>query len=476
MGGAASAPPFFWKHIPLGRVIDRHIRKPAMKNICVVIGFILILSSTSHAQWTKLSPPPTDTELGQQYVFFSKDSGLLLADDNWREAKTSLFSTSDGGSTWTSIDDFPSPRTWVVADTISGHTDFEAMRFQDRNVGYVFQSHRGYDSTGHFFRYKQELFRTIDGGHHWQLWALPITIQQQFDTAWILSTLHILNKDVLAISADRFIATSSDQGNKWQFVTSGNPIPSGDIGFKNLDTLLQYRFSNGSLGNPPKAQMHRSTNGGINWHERPSSNFKLGSGGQLDGWVPYLTLSHNGKFWSGYAGNVIFTSTNDGDTWAMTIFTRSDKASHIQQSPVFFQGRYFFVGSTDGVSEIIESTDEGLSWRASSLQLPETGGALLQVSQDSTTLFATYSHSAYRLTGPLAVHSRAEELQGSISVLQNRTVVTGAGWLEDLYAVDLLGRRERLVKIASSQYDITGLRPGVYFLTDGIRVFKLLRQ
>ena len=228
---------------------------------------------------------------------------LVFLGGGMMHAYVALYSTSDGGATWTDILD---PNTEIDIDIQSFAKT--GMLFVDAQTGWLTRDSQGVEDI-------PDTFLTRDGGVVWSRIALPAPSGMTgwfdnnscgmyspvaFSTQSVLFTMKCLDNATYKVEHD-YLYSTSDSGQTWQsaplppdFKVS-NP-PSGGLYFTNAQTGL-------ALGRV----IYRTDNGGRSWSLAKLVNW--------DGQFTFLDLN-TGWAVASNAGQIALVQTVDGGrTW-----------------------------------------------------------------------------------------------------------------------------------------------------------------
>jgi len=238
------------------------------------------------------------------YLDFSDNQhGWLLVylGGGMNHAYVALYSTADGGATWTDILD-PGTENGIQSFTKTG------MIFVDAHTGWLTRDSQGVDDSPH-------VFLTQDGGITWTRNDLPAPSGTTgwfdnnfcgtfspvaFSAQSVLLAMKCLDADTYKVEHD-YLYSTEDGGQTWQSAPlppdfKVSDPPSGGLYFPNAKTGL-------ALGRV----IYRTDNGGKSW-----SLVKLVT---WDGWFTFLDLT-TGWAVAGNAGQIALVRTVDGGrTW-----------------------------------------------------------------------------------------------------------------------------------------------------------------
>lgn len=240
--------------------------------------------------------------------FIDDENGILL-----NENSGYALLTTDGGSNWNSV-------------KISGYASQNSIEYVNKLVAF---------SCG-----TDGLYKTIDGGHTWF----------HEETSKInLNDSHFLQSGVGYIVGDRGeIYKTNDSGDNWLTLKKG---PRTDF--------YAVKFVNSTLGyvGGNNGEIYITHTGGKEWSEITSS---------LDFSNRIIKLDVIGQnIYAASNSNLIFISSDQGDTWTKSELGKTDKIIYLQ----FFDDKSGYSGGRNGY--FYTTVDGGLSWKSHSLPVDE---------------------------------------------------------------------------------------------------------
>jgi len=226
---------------------------------------------------------------------------LVLLGGGMMHAYVALYSTGDGGATWTDILD-PNTANDIQSFTKTG------MIFVDAKTGWLTRDAQGVDSSPH-------TFITRDGGLNWTRIDLPVPAGKTgwfdnnscgtyspvaFSTQSALFTMKCLDNATYKVEHD-YLYSTGDGGQTWKSFFLPSPFtitspPDGGLFFTNVQSGL-------ALGR----WIYRTDDGGKTWSTGKQVNW--------DGQFSFVDLN-TGWAVATNAGQIALVSTVDGgNTW-----------------------------------------------------------------------------------------------------------------------------------------------------------------
>jgi photosystem II stability/assembly factor-like uncharacterized protein len=337
----------------------------------------------------------------QTVIFLNRSEG-------WAGGQSSLFRTTNGGTTWSSLPipiggtairalGFTSPfNGWAAAERLL-HTTDGGLTWQ-RDSSFLFGRDIHFeDSLRGWLCTNSAVARTTNGGANWQL-VTPVPAGWKkisvldFDRVWVLSD-------------DRRIAYTSNGGNSWTIRTAAATGFLNDLAFRDTLNGVVVGFAGVIL---------KTSNAGINWRSgtQTVTSSRLSSVHFLDsqrGWISgaggtILKTTNGGNIWAvlpagiaasvddiffidhnrgwAVASDTVFQTTNGGMTWTGQRYAAVGGWSDIEFR--YFPNGLIVGGDALAGGKILKSTNGGLAWYdVNTLSLPP-GGPRIQSTSSNT--------------------------------------------------------------------------------------------
>jgi photosystem II stability/assembly factor-like uncharacterized protein len=273
-----------WKEISgdLSRQIDRN-KLPVMGKVWSMDAIAKNQSTDIYGQITAL----TESKFDEKILYAGTDDGLIHV-------------TTDGGSSWTKIDNIPGvpERSYVNQIITSQH---------EKNTAYVtFNNHRNGD-------FKPYVFKTTDGGKTWK--AIQNNLPER-GSAYSIAEDHI-SKNLLFAGTEFGVFTSVDGGGKWIQLKGGLPtIAVRDLEIqKRENDLVIATFGRGFYVLDDYSPLRNITKEEIN---KPATIFPI-----KDAWM-YVQSTPLGVRGKGFQGESFFTTPNPKVGAVFTYYLKDD--------------------------------------------------------------------------------------------------------------------------------------------------------
>ncbi len=277
-----------------------------------------------------------------------------------------IYKTTDGGASWTNINDGFGEYTIINAVDVSPH-----------NSSRLFAAFaRGYSMIGN--PDNQGIWKSTDAGLNWYR---TLDVEEAFDVM-----VHPVNPDVVYASSGGYYTTagfyiSTDGGENWNKITEGLPSSASigrmQIGIAQSDPDILYLYIRTNLSpSSLRSKVYKSTDGGYSWNHI-SEDTPLGG-------------SYNGSSWNDQGtydlcigvspadpnyvlvGNVEIHKTRNGSDFSPLRNPNGpyggnsawDSPMHVDYHKIVFSPSdpdYIYVGSDGG---LFVSTDGGTNWES----------------------------------------------------------------------------------------------------------------
>ncbi|MFI5238060.1 MAG: WD40/YVTN/BNR-like repeat-containing protein, partial [Ignavibacteriales bacterium] len=317
----------------------------------IIISVFIAVSSLNFAQWESTSGP----EAGHITTISNFNSNIFCGTQ-----RGDIFSSNDNGASWIE----------------TGSVQVEVNEQLNTIAG---------NSTTLFAGTFKNLFRSTDSGISWSSLLNNIYVNELISlneniyaatgrgvytttdngSTWQNLTANLPDTNVTAIESfgsDLFVAVlgnavykSTNNGASWDSAKTG--LTSDQINFLSSDDTNLYAAFSG------KAEIFRSTNGGLNW----SKADLIGGNSTFESVLSlfaspsgiYAGVIFQGSIFSSISGG-IYKSTDEGITWNLHTSGLTNK--YIRS---LFSDVNTFIAGTQG-GGIFRSSDEGLNWIPSS--------------------------------------------------------------------------------------------------------------
>lgn len=206
--------------------------------------------------------------------FFDLKNGLIAGNSG------TLLRTADGGETWTTVPRFT-------------RYNFKLMSFSNSQDGYLSGDLTIVDEKSGALSYKLEVFRTEDGGGHWNKVYSNVS---ETDFLFAIATVSP-NVCLLAIAEKRLLRTENG-GKTWQQISSVNSVRDVTFSQNKIGWLVN---NNGGF--------FRSDDEGRSWYKPTGLPEELGS---CEWWS--VDIGKDG-FGAAVSENGCVAYTNDGINW-----------------------------------------------------------------------------------------------------------------------------------------------------------------
>lgn len=251
---------------------------------------------------------------------------FINSDTGWIAGENVVLQTMDGGKNWISYE----------TDTIG---DFKSVDFVNDSLGWAI------NDAG--------ILKTIDGGQNWLV---------QNDTVGYGKIFTVTENIVYAVIGGEILKTS-DGGTDWKNIYSSTSQTAISIAsFLNADTGI---FAGGKdldeLQTPNEGFILRTFNGGESWIELiiPELNKVLEVKLLNDTTAFFLASDKSGKYF-------ICKTTDAFSTWSVL----AENIYPVHASWFFDDGVIIYIMENNLASQIMKSTDGGMTWEDSSVKLP----------------------------------------------------------------------------------------------------------
>ncbi len=236
-----------------------------MKKIVLMIVSFLFYS-TSFAQWSTVN-------VGTTQDLYSID--YYTVNDIWIGSYNQILKSSNGGSSWSIINPIKDNSNVQV---LPANMNDLALTSTNTAIG-----------TGFFYMGNTEcILTTTNGGANWN----QATVNNSVPLLRYINSVDVFSNRAVAVGNNGRIATSSNSGSTWSFVTSGTTNLINDVKFISIDTVI-------AAGN---GIILKSLNGGTTWIANTSFTTSLKS----------LSCKNNVVYIGTEYDNTILKSTNYG--------------------------------------------------------------------------------------------------------------------------------------------------------------------
>jgi photosystem II stability/assembly factor-like uncharacterized protein len=273
----------------------------------------------------------TDSFAGaKEFYFIDHDTGYAISSIIWYQ--NDILKTTDGGETWTIIDDHIG--TW----------SFEGICMNDDGKGIIV------GDAG-------QIYKSVDFGNTWEAAFTNEFLKFTIDRAFITSDSSILANAVIGGGGilSYGVIESNDRGATWNETSS---FPDGISAYYSLDDNIAF------YGGTPGG-IYKSADGGGTWvfHELSDPDFQPLSIDFIDDQIGLVAGFNEDD------GSELFKTTDQGDTWMQVISDALHWAEPLCQVEFFNDSTGYIVGDMgyDTSCNILVSYDRGETWEIDTL-------------------------------------------------------------------------------------------------------------
>ncbi|HQK98152.1 MAG TPA: YCF48-related protein [Bacteroidia bacterium] len=326
-----------------------------------IIG-LLLLSTSSEAQWQYVNPKPQGNNLNSS-VFVSATIGWIAGDYG------TIIKTADGGNTWTNqyclqnknIIDFSAINTnslfFIASDnqlygsSNGGNSWSKKFKFLSSNVTSLsfLTANEGWATQG------SSIEHTTDGGLTWN--SQTVLPGETFASVKIAS-----NGEGFAVSTSGTILKYSNTGQTWSTVNS-------IAGTYKAMAILQSGTTGLIVIN---STLYKSSNSGFTWNDPVTTPTEFGTSN-----VSGLYILSSSDYYATLANGTIVYSHNGGSTWS----ANTDFSGYQLNGIVATQLNEGIAFGNNGI--IVKTTNNGLNWnRIGNLLSTEILNGVTSISSD----------------------------------------------------------------------------------------------